>query len=116
MAQLQEVTDATFEQQVIAAKGPVLVDFWGAWCPPCRALTPVLEAIAQEQVGKLTILKLDIDLNERTTMRYGVMSFPTLLLFIDGQPVKQMIGARPKSALMRDLAPYLAQEAVVAAR
>jgi thioredoxin 1 len=107
MAQLQEVTDATFEQQVIEATGPVLVDFWGAWCPPCRALTPVLEAIAQEQAGKLTILKLDIDLNERTTMRYGVMSFPT---------VKQMIGARPKSALMRDLAPFLAQEAVTAVR
>ena len=110
MADLQEVTDATFEQQVIAAKGPVLVDFWGAWCPPCRALTPVLEAIAAEQADKLTILKLDIDQNERTTMRYGVMSFPTLILFKGGEPVKQIIGARPKSSLMRELAPYLAPE------
>lgn len=109
MASLREVTDATFERQVLAAKGLVLVDFWGAWCPPCRALTPVLEAIAAEQADKLTILKLDIDLNERTTMRYGVMSFPTLLLFRDGEPVKQIIGARPKSALMRELAPFLAQ-------
>ena len=96
MASLREVTDATFERQVLAAKGLVLVDFWGAWCPPCRALTPVLEAIAAEQADKLTILKLDIDENQR-------------LLFRDGEPVKQIIGARPKSALMRELAPFLAQ-------
>ena len=108
MAQLQEVTEATFEQQVTGVRGSVLVDFTATWCPPCRVIAPVLEEIAREQAGKLTILALDADDNMGITSRYGVMSFPTLLLFRDGQPVKQIIGARPKASLMRELAPYLA--------
>jgi len=106
-AKTQKVTDATFEEQVINAKGVVLVDFYTDWCPPCRVLAPILDAIAEEQAGKLTILKLHAEENERTQMRYGVMGFPTLILFKDGEPVKQLIGARPKPALMRELAPYL---------
>ncbi len=109
MANTQAVTDATFEQQVLKADGPVLVDFWAAWCGPCRAVAPVLEEIAQEQDGKLKVLKLDIDENQRTAGDFGVMSIPTMILFRNGQPVKQIIGARPKSALMRDIEPFLNQ-------
>ena len=107
MGKTQDVTDATFEQQVLKSEGTVLVDFWATWCPPCRALTPVLEEIAQEQEGKLTVLKLDIDENQRVASEYGVQSIPLLILYRDGQPVKQILGAKPKAALMRDLEPYL---------
>ncbi len=109
MAKTQEVTDTTFEQQVLKAEGPVLVDFWATWCGPCRAVAPVLEEIAQEQTGKLKVLKLDIDQNQRTAGQFGVMSIPTMILFRDGQPVKQIVGAKPKTALMRDIEPYLNQ-------
>ena len=111
MAKTQEVTDTTFEQQVLKAEGPVLVDFWATWCGPCRAVAPVLEDIAGEQAGKLTILKLDVDQNQQTAGQYGVMSIPTMILFRDGQPVKQIVGAKPKAALMRDIEPYLSQVA-----
>ncbi len=107
MAKPQEVTDATFEQEVLKAKGNVLVDFWAPWCGPCRFVAPVLEEIAQEKEGSLTILKLNIDENQRTAMEYGVMSIPTMILYKDGQPVKQVVGAKPKPALLRDLEPHL---------
>jgi len=112
MAQVQhvavrEVTEATFDQQVTGASGNVLVDFTAGWCPPCRGLAPVLEEIAREQEGKLTILAYDVDNDTKITARYGVMGFPTLILFRDGQPVKQIVGARPKAALMREFGPYL---------
>ena len=107
MAKPQEVTDATFEQQVIKAKGNILVDFWAPWCGPCRFVAPVLDEIAQEKEGSLTILKLNIDENQRTAMEYGVMSIPTMILYKDGKPVKQVVGAKPKPALLRDLEPHL---------
>ncbi len=107
MAKPQEVTDATFEQEVLKAKGNVLVDFWAPWCGPCRFVAPVLEEIAQEKEGSLTILKLNIDENQRTAMEYGVMSIPTMILYKDGKPVKQVVGAKPKPALLRDLEPHL---------
>ncbi|HET8631333.1 MAG TPA: thioredoxin [Thermomicrobiales bacterium] len=107
MGKPQEVTDATFEQQVLKADGPVLVDFWAPWCGPCRMVAPVLEEIAQDQAGKLTILKLNVDENQHTAGRYGVMSIPTMIIYKDGQPVKQVVGAKPKAALMRDIEPYL---------
>lgn len=107
MSGLPAVTDATFEAVVERASGPVLVDFWATWCSPCRALAPILAEIAREQGERLTIVQLNVEENERTPERFGVLSFPTLLLFRDGQPVKQLIGARPKGALLRELAPYL---------
>ena len=107
MAKPQEVTDATFEQQVLKAKGNILVDFWAPWCGPCRFVAPVLEEIAQEKEGSLTILKLNIDENQRTAAQYNVMSIPTMILYKDGQPVKQVVGAKPKPALLRELEPQL---------
>lgn len=108
MTKPHAVTDATFDEQVLRAEGVVLVDFWAEWCPPCHAIAPVLDEIAREQAGRLTIAKIDVDANEQTPARFGVMGFPTLILFKDGQPVKQLIGARPKGSLMRELAPFLA--------
>ena len=107
MTKPQVVTDATFEERVLRAEGAVLVDFWAEWCPPCHAIAPVLDDLAREQAGRLTIAKVDVDRNEQTPLRYGVMSFPTLLLFKDGAVVKQLVGARPKGALLRELGPYL---------
>ena len=107
MAKPQAVTDATFEEVVTRTRGAVLVDFGAEWCPPCRALAPVLEEIAREQGDRLRVVKLDIDENERTTIAFDVMSFPTLILFKDGEPVKRIVGARPKGTLMRELGPFL---------
>ena len=105
---LEGVTGATFAERVLGAAGPVLVEFTAAWCPPCRALAPVLADLAREQAGRLAIVALDVDRDPEVAARYGVMSFPTLILFRDGQPVQQLIGARPKAALLRALAPSLA--------
>jgi thioredoxin 1 len=107
MTKPQAVTDATFAREVTGARGAVLVDFGAEWCPPCRAIAPVLEEISREQGDRLKIVTLDIDENERTTIAYDVMSFPTLILFKDGQPVKRIVGARPKAALLREIAPFL---------
>jgi thioredoxin 1 len=106
-AAVQEVTEATFDVQVAKSTGPVLVEFTAQWCPPCRVLAPILEEFAREQAGKLTVLAYDADNDISLTARYGVMGFPTLILFQDGQPVKQIIGARPKAALQREFGPYL---------
>ncbi len=103
MAAPVEVTDATFEQMVVESDTPVLVDFWAEWCGPCKMIAPVLNEIANEMDGKLTIGKLDIDVNQQTAMAFGVMSIPTLLLFKDGQPVDRIVGYQPKPQLMARL-------------
>jgi thioredoxin 1 len=101
------VTDASFNEDVLQSDKLVLVDFWATWCGPCRMVAPVLQEIAEEHPDELTVAKLDIDQNPKVARDYRVMSVPTLILFKGGQPVKQIIGAKSKVALLRDLAGYL---------
>jgi thioredoxin 1 len=107
MASPVAVSDATFESEVLAAAGPVLVDFWATWCGPCRAIAPVVEEIAAEQASRLRVVKLDVDENGQTAMRFGIQSIPTLVLFKNGEPVEWIIGARTKRDLMAHLEPHL---------
>ncbi|GAA4687986.1 thioredoxin [Pseudonocardia yuanmonensis] len=102
-----DVTDATFEQDVLKSDKTVLVDFWATWCGPCKMVAPVLDEIAGEHKDNLTVAKLDIDANGKTAQQYQVMSIPTMILFKDGQPVKTIVGAKPKAALLSDLSDYL---------
>ena len=106
-AATKTVTDATFDTDVLASDKPVLVDFWAEWCGPCKMVAPVLDEIAGENKDKITIAKLDIDVNQKTAQAYQVMSIPTMIVFQNGKPVKQIVGARPKAALLSDLAAYL---------
>jgi thioredoxin 1 len=95
------VTDASFKQDVLQSNKPVLVDFWAEWCAPCRKVSPLLDEIASEMPDRLEIVKLNADENPDTVRTYRVMSLPTLTIFKDGEPVKQIIGARPKRELVR---------------
>jgi thioredoxin 1 len=94
-----KVTDGSFDQDVLKADGPVVVDFWAEWCGPCHAIAPALEELANELGGKITIAKLNIDENPQTTVRYGVRSIPTLIMFKNGEPMAIQVGAAPKSRL-----------------
>lgn len=101
------VTDESFSSDVLGSEKTVLVDFWATWCGPCRLVAPILEQIGAENAEKITIAKLDIDANPATARDFQVMSIPTLIVFQDGKPVKQIVGAKPKAALLADLADYL---------
>ncbi len=100
------LTDATFDEQIGAASGAVVVDFWAEWCGPCKMIAPILDEIAAENAG-VTIAKLNIDENLDITRRFDVMSIPTLIVFKDGQAVKRLVGAKPKGALVQELAEFL---------
>ncbi|RII15691.1 Thioredoxin-1 [Streptomyces sp. YIM 130001] len=102
-AGVPEVTDADFEAEVLRADRPVLVEFTADWCGPCRQLAPVLSEIAREQADGLKVVQLDVDHNPGTTTTYGVLSMPTLMVFQGGEPVKSMVGARPKRKLLAEL-------------
>jgi thioredoxin 1 len=103
------VTDATFEVDVLKNSKPVVVDYWAEWCGPCRQVSPVLEEIASEH-SEIDVVKLNVDENPAITQRYGIMNIPTLSVFKGGEVVKEIVGAKPKSALLRELADFLASD------
>ena len=105
---MREVTDATFEAEVLQSDKPVLVDFWAEWCAPCRRVGPILQQISDEHADKLEIVKLNVDDNPETAMRYQITSIPAMKLYSGGQVVKTVIGAKPKPAIEADLAAVLA--------
>lgn len=107
MAKPIEVTDKTFEEVVLNAKLPTVVDFWAVWCGPCMMIAPILEEIAQEYDGRLQVAKLDVDTNNESAGQYEVMGIPTLILFKQGQPVERIIGSMPKEKLLSKLKPHL---------
>lgn len=105
---LSRTTDDRFDADVLAASRPTLVEFTASWCPPCRVIEPVLAQIADEESERLSVLAIDADANPRTAARYGVLGLPTLMLVVDGEVVAQIVGARPRAAIMRELEPHLA--------
>lgn len=107
MAAITTLTDATFKEALGAADKPLLVDFWAEWCGPCKQIAPILEELAVEQEDRLAIGKLNVDDNLGTAQEFSVMSIPTLILFKGGEPVARLVGAKPKGALLQELAAHL---------
>lgn len=101
------VGDTDFEEKVLKSATPVLVDFWADWCGPCHMVAPVLEEIATEKQGNLTIAKVDVDANPEVSRRYGIMSIPSMVLFIDGIEKRRLVGARGKSQILGELSEYV---------
>ena len=106
MGATKTVTDASFADDVLLSAKPVVVDFWAEWCGPCKMVAPILEEIAAANEG-IIIAKLNVDENPKTSASYGITSIPTLNVFQDGKVVKTIVGAKPKAALLAELAPYL---------
>lgn len=103
MSKPTPITDSDFEQMVLQAEKPVLMDFWATWCQPCLMVAPIIDELAEEYDGKVNFVKLDVDQNPKTATRYGIMSIPTLLIFKGGEPVSHIVGAKPKGDLKRSL-------------
>jgi thioredoxin 1 len=101
MSDVQAITDATFEREVLQSATPVLIDLWAPWCGPCRAIAPVVDELSREYAGKLKVVKMNVDDNPQTPSKYGVRSIPNLLLFKGGQVADQIVGAVPKAHLVR---------------
>jgi thioredoxin 1 len=101
------LTDSNFDAEVLKSDVPVLVDFWAEWCAPCRIIAPIVEEISNELSGKLKVGKIDVDSNPQVSMNYGIRSIPTLLIFKDGKPVEQLIGAVPKNSILEKLNPLV---------
>jgi len=107
MGTTKAVTDETFETDVLQSPKTVLVDYWAEWCGPCKMIAPILEAIAEEHGDKLDVVKLNVDDNPNITQKYGILNIPTLGVFSGGEVVRELVGARSKSALLRELADFL---------
>jgi thioredoxin 1 len=107
MADILEVTDSTFETDVLQADEPTLVDFWAEWCGPCKMVAPVVKEIATEYSDKLQVAKMDVDSNRNTPEQYGIQGIPTLILFKDGEEAARIVGFRPKDAMVEELLPHL---------
>lgn len=102
-----QITDSTFEKEIINGSGPVLVDFWAEWCGPCHTIAPVLEELAEEYQGRLRVAKVNVDENPETPAQFGVRGIPTLILFEDGELKETLVGVQPKSQLAELLDPYV---------
>ena len=109
MSEPVAIDDSNFEQVVLNSKIPVLLDFWAAWCAPCRMVAPVVDELAQEYDGKVSFGKVDVDQNPKIAGKYGIMSIPTLILFKDGKPITNMVGFKPKAQLKQSLDSALEQ-------
>jgi thioredoxin len=111
MADVKDVTDQDFESEVVGSGTPVLVDFWAEWCVPCHMVSPVVEEIGRDKGDTLSVVKLNIDENPDVTRKYGVMSIPTLIMFVSGEEKARVVGARGKDAILKEIEPHLTAQA-----